>query len=239
MTAAYVDAATRRRSVLVAIMNNPDDLCRATSEGWYRIPQRRAPRRIGADFLAFYQTGKFKGAPEAQTVTFYAPTRRYRLLTRRELMPAEADHPRADDFYFRIDIGPLQRLERPVPATTLKRIAFIHTTFERLLTADDVRDLFPVHDPFEQLWLALREHRLRPLPNRIVGERPVDIALRARSGALGIRCTDNSHAQETGVEFGRTRWEMLNLSTLELEEDLAGCLRRIGAALLALGGSTL
>ena len=51
----YPDAETRRRTVLVAVMNNPEDLCRAASDGWYRIPQRRAPRRIGADYLAFYQ----------------------------------------------------------------------------------------------------------------------------------------------------------------------------------------
>ena len=59
MPAHYPDAEARRRTVLVAVLNNVDDLRRAASEGWYRIPQRRAPRRIGADYLAFYQTGAF------------------------------------------------------------------------------------------------------------------------------------------------------------------------------------
>ena len=81
---SYPDAETKRRTVLVVVLNNAEDLMRATTAGWYRIPQRRAPRRIAADFLAFYQTGAFQPQPEAQTITYFAATRRYRLLTRRE-----------------------------------------------------------------------------------------------------------------------------------------------------------
>ncbi|MBK8800056.1 MAG: hypothetical protein IPM07_28820 [Anaerolineales bacterium] len=102
-------------------------------------------------------------------------------MTRRELLPDEADHPRANDYYYRIDIGPLQRLERPVRATTFRRLTFIHTTVDRLLAAEDVKELFQVDDPFEQLWSALREHNLRPLKNRLTGDRPVRYyATRAR-----------------------------------------------------------
>ncbi|RIK36443.1 MAG: hypothetical protein DCC55_27325, partial [Chloroflexi bacterium] len=60
MPTLYPDAEARRRTVLVVVVNNAEDLRRAAAEGWYRIPQRRAPRRIGADYLAFYQTGAFK-----------------------------------------------------------------------------------------------------------------------------------------------------------------------------------
>jgi hypothetical protein len=235
----YPDVEAHRRTVLVAIINNAEDLRRAAAEGWYRIPQRTAPRRIGADYLAFYQTGAFKRQDEAQTVTYYAPTRRYRLLTRRELLPAEANHPRADDYYFRIDLGPLQRLARPIPAAKFHRVTFIHTTLEQLLTAQDVTDLFRQSDPFETLWQALREHGLRPLKNRLLGERPVDIALRARGGYLGICCVEESMAQERPLPLQADRWELLPLSHTQITQDLDGCLRRIGAALIQLGGSML
>jgi hypothetical protein len=239
MSSLYPDAEARRRTVLVAVVNNPDDLRRAASSGWYRIPQRRAPRRLGADYLAFYQTGAFGEQDEAQTVTYYAPTRRYHLLTRRELLPDEANHPRADEFYYRIDIGPLQRLPHPVPAGKYRRVTFIHTTLDRLLTAQDVVDLFIKDDPFETLWRALREHRLRPLKNRIVGEQPVDIALRARGGYLGINCREEGATQEVRPLATPDRWELLHLSTLRIQQDLPGCLRQIGAALIQLGGSVL
>lgn len=239
MSSFYPDAEARRRTVLVAVVNNPDDLRRAASSGWYRIPQRRAPRRLGADYLAFYQTGAFGAQDEARTVTYYAPTRRYHLLARRDLLPDEPDHPRADEFYFRIDIGPLQRLAQPVPAEKYHRVTFIHTTLERLLTAQDVADLFLKEDPFETLWRALREHRLRPLKNRIVGEQPVDIALRARGGYLGINCREEGATQEVRPVATSDRWELLHLSTLRIQQDLPGCLRQIGAALIHLGGSVL
>jgi hypothetical protein len=239
MTAHYPDAETRRRTVLVAVINNAIDLRRAAEEGWYRIPQRRAPRRIGADFLAFYLTAGCGNAEAAHTVPCYAPTRRYQLLTRAELLPQECGHPRANDYYYRVEIGPLEQLERPVPARTYHRVTFIHTTMERLLSAEDVLDLFRRSDPFEQLWGALREHNLRPLRNRLVGDCVVDITLRARGGYLGINCVEDATAQEQRLPLQPHHWSLLNLQAEQIEQDLSGCLRRIGAALIELGGSVL
>ena len=239
MSTRYPDAEARRRTVLVAIVNNMEDLRRAASDGWYRIPQRSAPRRVGADYLAFYQTSAFKAEAEAQTVTYYAPTRRYRLLTRRELLPAEADHPRAGDYYFRIELGPLQRLDVSIPAGAFRRVTFIHTTLDRLFTATTVTDLFYKEDPFETLWQALREHRLRPLKNRLLGEQPVDITLRARGGYLAINCSDERSAQELRQPMLADRWEVLCFSTAQIQQDLVGCLRQVGAKLIELGGSVL
>lgn len=243
MSVLYPDAEARRRSVLVAVVTNADDLRRAASEGWYRIPQRRAPQRIGADYLAFYQTGAFKGAPEAHSISFYAATRRYRLMTRRELLPQEPDHPRAADYYFRIEVGPFQRLEPSLPSATLRRITFIHTTLDRLLHAQDVRELFAQDDPFLKLWHALRANRLRPLKNRVVDDRPVDITLRARGGNLGIVVADPNQgatmAQEQRMAPRAERWELLWLPPVRVEQDMDGCLRQIGTALINLGGSVL
>lgn len=235
----YPSAEMRRRTALVAVVNNITDLQRAASQGWYRIPQRKAPRRIGADYLAFYQTGAFQAQEEAQTVTYYAPTKRYQLLTRGELVPDEPDHPRAEEYYFRIEIGPLQRLERPIPAGKFRRVTFIHTTFDHLLTAESVSGLFYKEDPFERLWQSLREHKLRPLPNRVVGDTPIDITLRARGGYLGIYCTDEVGTKEYRPLTLADRWEFLAFSTLTIEQELNRCLRQIGAKLIELGGSNL
>jgi hypothetical protein len=239
----YSDPAHRRRTVLVAVLNNAEDLRHAAAEGWYRIPQRTAPPRVGADYLAFYQTGAFGDQPEAQTITYYAATRRYRLMTRSELLPAEADHPRAQDYYFRIELGPMQRLESPIPSATMRRVTFIHTSFDRLTHASDVRDLFipTQEDPFHRLWDALRANRLRPLKNRLVGEQPVDITLRARGGNLGIVCAEPppTTIQESQIRPRTERWELLWLPVRRIDDDLDSCLRQIGAALITLGGSVL
>lgn len=228
-----------RRTVLVAVVNNRDDFRRIADEGWYRIPQRRAPDRVGADFLAFYQTSAFADSGEANTITWLASTERYRLATRSELIPDERDHPRAADYYYRVDLGALQRLPKPVQAATWRRLAFVHTTLGTLLRAQDVKDLVLENDPFDTLWDALRKNKLRPLRNRLVGNRPVDIALKARGGTLGINCRDLLSMQEERPPQLPERWQLLVLSSVQIEQDLNGCLRQIGAALLNLGGSVL
>jgi very-short-patch-repair endonuclease len=235
MDFAYSDPHLQRRTVLVAVVNQPEDLRRAASDGWYRIPQRRAPRRIGADYLAFYQTGAFQPQEESHTITWLAPVQRYHLLTRAELLPDEAKHPRAQDYYFRIAIGSLVRLDHPIPAAKYRRVTFIHTTLERLLRAEDITDLRRDDDPFDALWQALRDNRLRPLPNRLIGDWPADIALRARNGYLGIRYGDEADAlRDASLP---DHWRLLRMAPSQITGDLDGCLRRIGAELIDLGGA--
>jgi hypothetical protein len=143
--------------VLVAVINNRRDWDIAREQAWYRIPVKRAPKRVGADYLAFYLTGAF---PEDQRhrISSYAPIRAYRLATRATLLPDETDHPRAQDSYFKIEIGPLQQLARPVISLKLRRITFIPTTLTRLLNASEVKDLWDKDSLQDELWAALKTH---------------------------------------------------------------------------------
>ncbi|MGI6208069.1 MAG: hypothetical protein ACOYEW_07625 [Anaerolineae bacterium] len=126
--------------VLVAVLNNQADLGRARDEGWYRIPLGRAPIPLGAHYLALYLTSAF--GPERWAVRYLAEIERCEVKTRRDLIPEESDHPRAEGLYLCLRLGPLQPLERPVPARALRRVTFIPTTLERLLAAEDVRELW-------------------------------------------------------------------------------------------------
>lgn len=141
--------------VLVAVMNDPRALEIVRTEGWYRIPVRRAPIRVGADYLAFYQTAAF-GPEERWAVNYYAPIRRYRIVRRRDLLSQENDHPRANDKYYKIEIGPLEPLPHPIPSRRLRRITFILTTLKRLLTAEEINDLWLGSRVDEQLWESLK-----------------------------------------------------------------------------------
>ncbi|NWF79258.1 MAG: hypothetical protein HXY37_04315 [Chloroflexi bacterium] len=139
--------------VLVVVVPRPRDLALAREAGWYRVPLARVPARFAADYLAFYQTGAF-GA-ERWSVRYYAPVLRYRLTTRRELLPDEPEHPRAAERYYRVELGPLAALPLPVPAARLRRVVFIPTTFGQLRRAGDVRELWhPDEDawPGDELW---------------------------------------------------------------------------------------
>lgn len=142
--------------VLVAVVNNPEDLDRARTQGWYRIPFAHAPARIGADFLGFYLTGAFP-PEERWAVRWIAPVRGYHLATRRELIPEQPDHPRADARYYRVTLGELAALPHPVPSCRLRRITFIRTTLGRLLEAREINDLFIRSPAQERLWQALQQ----------------------------------------------------------------------------------
>ena len=81
-------------SVLIAVMNHLRDLERARDEHWYRIPVRSAPKFFPPDYVAFYFTRAFEA--DAFSIRWYAQVRGHELVTRRDLLPDEADHPRAN-----------------------------------------------------------------------------------------------------------------------------------------------
>lgn len=141
--------------VLVAVINNPRDLEIARILGWYRIPLRTAPKVIGVDYLAFYQTGAF--GDEKWRIQYIAPVRGHELTTRAELLRTETDHPRAKEEYYKIQLGELERLEQPILAEAWRRITFLYTTGEYLLRATKVNDLIVQSDERQLLWQALRE----------------------------------------------------------------------------------
>jgi hypothetical protein len=142
--------------ILVAVMNDPRDLEIARLLGWYRIPLRSAPKVIAVDYLAFYQTAAF-GEAGRWRIEWIAPVRGHELTTRGELLRDEPEHPHAQHEYYKIQLGPLRRLERPLPAAGWRRITFFYTTGERLLTAESVSDLAPAEAERAILWAALRE----------------------------------------------------------------------------------
>jgi hypothetical protein len=140
--------------VLVAVVPSLADWERICREGWYRIPLRRAPARIGADYVAFYHPKCF--GELRWTIHYYAPIRRYGVVSRRILLPQEAGHPRADELYYKLELGPLQRLPRPIPSIKLRRVTFIHTDLDTLLQANEIGDLWQREAPKERLWRGLQ-----------------------------------------------------------------------------------
>jgi len=141
--------------ILVAVMNNPRDLEIARLLGWYRIPLRSAPKVVAVDYLAFYQTGAFE--LDKGCIQYVAPVRGHELTTRGELLRDETDHPRSREEYYKLQIGSLVELPKPIPARTWRRITFFYTTGEYLLKAESINDLVVRDDERQLLWQALRE----------------------------------------------------------------------------------
>ena len=141
--------------ILVALLPTPRDLEIARLLGWYRIPLRTAPKVVAVDYLAFYQPSAF-GERSGQ-IEFIAEVRGHELTTRSELLKDEADHPRAREEYFKIQLGGLEKLREPIKTDKWKRITFLYSTGEYLINAKLMNDLVVQNEEREILWKNLRE----------------------------------------------------------------------------------
>jgi hypothetical protein len=141
--------------VLVCLLPTPRDLEIARLLGWYRIPLRTAPKVVAVDYLAFYQPSAFEA--RGGQIEFVAEVRGHELTTRSELLKDEADHPRAKEEYYKIQLGGLERLPQPIVADKWKRLTFLYTTGEYLLNAKLLNDLVVQNEEREILWKSLRE----------------------------------------------------------------------------------
>jgi hypothetical protein len=172
--------------VLVAFLPQPKDLEIARVLGWYRVPLRTAPKVIAVDWLAFYQPASF-GEDHKWCIQWAAPVRGHELTTRAELFKDQRDHPRANEEYFKIQLGPLVSLPNPVQAGTWKRVTFLYTTGERLLTSEQINQL-TVHDEERVvLWQALRERALQAQEYQVqdLPELPLSPDILSLFGMLG------------------------------------------------------
>jgi len=173
--------------ILTAIIPSMRDLEIARVLGWYRIPFRFAPKIVQVDFIAFYQTAAF-GKGHAHCVETFASIRGVELTTRREIIQNEPDHPRADEEYYKIQLGPLTQLKNPIRADKWKRITFLYTTGIRFANAKTINDLVVRSDEREVLWRSLREKaaEFQAQSGRDLQNKDLDENLLAMLGELNL-----------------------------------------------------
>lgn len=210
--------------VLIAVINHPRDLEIARVLGWYRIPHQHAPKTVQVDWLAFYQTAAF-GA-DKWSVRYCAPVRGHELTTRAELLRQEADHPRANALYYKLQLGQLSALPRPIPARRWRRVTFLYTTGERLLAAADLSEAVITSAERQLLWQALRERGLPAEPAPAEPALPeLDLSILCALGALTLRVS------ETPAPY-----PALHIQPAEVRTCLPDVLNRIEQAVNDLGG---
>ncbi|MBE0669289.1 MAG: hypothetical protein IH588_01765 [Anaerolineales bacterium] len=141
--------------ILVCLLPTPRDLEIARLLGWYRIPLRTAPKVVTVDYLAFYQPSAF--GEHGGKIEFIAQVKGHELTTRAELLKDEAGHPRANEEYYKIQLGGLERLKDPIRAEKWKRLTFLYSTGEYLVNAKLLNDLVVQNQEREILWKNLRE----------------------------------------------------------------------------------
>jgi hypothetical protein len=142
--------------ILVGILPDQRDLEIARLLGWYRIPLKSAPKVVDVDYVAFYQTNAF-GDEHRWKIEKFCPVRGHELVTRAELFRDEPDHPRANEEYFKISLGPIEQLSRPIQAGEWKRVTFLYTIGELFNKASTINQLVVRSEERQILWQNLRE----------------------------------------------------------------------------------
>ncbi|MDY6877492.1 MAG: hypothetical protein SWK90_15005 [Chloroflexota bacterium] len=177
--------------VLVAIMNNRRDFEIARDNGWYRIPQKHAPRSTTeAAALAFYFTQAF--GDEKWSIRWYGAVRGHELVRRRDLFPKEPDHPRANDPYYKLQLGPLMQLELAIHSLRWRRITFIETSWDRFTAAEEINDLYA--SGADGLYVTLKDEGFWPEREFELREGGVEytvgLAIPCREGTVAIAVGD-------------------------------------------------
>jgi len=180
--------------VLVGVINRKRDLDIARGEGWYRIPQAKMPRGVNAECIAFFLSRAFK--ERNGSICYYAERRGLELAYRHDLLPKEANHARADEVYYKVQLGELLEKDPPVLNPTRRSISFIYTTWDRFVTARQISDLYSQADYFvDRIFHALRNVG-------IISEHIWGAEYRNTPPSLRVLCQKGEITASTGIGNG-------------------------------------
>ena len=71
-----------------------------------------------------YYTKVFKDYKSA--IHYYAPIQGHELVARRDMIPSEPDHPRAGNWYYKLQLGPLEHKLSPIVSHRWPRVTHHH-----------------------------------------------------------------------------------------------------------------
>lgn len=222
--------ANIRNDVLVAIMNSKSDFLIAQNYNWYRIPVKSAPlivKNREIRFIAFYHTRVFEN--DKFTIKWFAKVTKIIVVKRKELLPDIKFDPKAENEYYKIEFEPLCELPKEIISVRHRRLLFVPTTIEKLLSAREINHLFN-DSPLEDIMWA------RFLENKITAERQfyfsvknipyfLDFAIFCKVRNINVECDgDKFHTGKKDVQADKTRsnilesygWSVLRFTTKDI-----------------------
>lgn len=221
--------------VLVVLMNNTRDMDIARNEHWYRVPAKHAPQHIAhARYLAFYLTKAF--GEQRWSIREYAPVCGHELVRRRDLFEGDVDHPRADDAYYKLQLGSLLQLSRPITSRIGRRVLFIATTGDKFSRAVELNDLLGTSHADDALWDALKAKEIAAERQVIVHDARsryrVDYWIPCIRGNIAIVLGESSRKLPKGKE-----WNVLRFSNDEIQAARDKCVHEVRRVVRDFGGT--
>jgi len=232
----------------VAIVPRKKDWEILKTQHWYRIPVKSAPEVINqVKFLAFYQPKVFEA--EKWSVNYCAEVLDLEIVKRIDLLPDESKHIRSGNKYYKITIGDLKALPGPIRSRRWRRITFIPTTFNQLLEAKEINDLYRTTPIEEKLYLSLKQEKIPAERQFFIYDTQktccLDFAIFCRDGKLNVECdgeayhsTKEAQIKDRKRDNGLTSigWSILRFSGKEIYQSSKDCVRQIKRTIKFLKG---
>ena len=235
-------------NTLIAIVPRKKDWEILKIQHWYRIPVKSAPEIINQiKFLAFYQPKVFEA--EKWSVNYYAEVKDLEIVKRIKLLPDEPNHARALNEYYKITIGELKQLPKPIRSRRWRRITFIPTTYNQLSAAKEVNDLYRTTPIEETLYRSMKQEKILAERQFFIydTQKPccLDFAIFCKDGNLNVECDgEEFHSSKEAQIKDRKRdndltsigWLILRFSGKEIYQSSKNCIRQIKRTIKLLKG---
>ena len=237
----------KEKLVLVGVVNRKKDLEIARKEHWYRIPLKHFPKRK-AKYLALYQTRVFD--KEGKAINYYASIKSSSLHKRRELLPDEQNHPRSEDYYYKINLGPLRATSCRIENRYGRRIGSAFTTLKELLRSKEISELFNIVPIEEIMRQALKKRRIKAIGGYSIMENKrlryrLDFAIFCQRGKINVECDDlrwHSQPKQRAKDKKRDHWlrkrgwRVFRFSGEEIKNNTSTCIKILKQTIQNLGG---
>lgn len=233
--------------MLVGVLKSQRDLDILFREKWYRIPLVHAPKRK-FDYIAFYQPLQF--GKRGKSIHYYAKVLSLKRKKRLELLPEEKDHPRSKNIYIKINLGKIIPLSRPIKNIIPRRINFGFTSFDRLMTAKDILELYSIAPTEQIIEKELKKEGIEPkaqfyVPVNKKKRYRLDFAIFCKGGKIAIEC-DNKKAHNLKSQRKKDQikdkvlqalgWKIMRFSEDEILFENKKCREKIKRQVFLLGG---
>ena len=199
-------------------------------------------------YIAFYQPALFRGS--GKCIKYYSRVLNSSIAIRKDLFPQEFEHPNADDYYFKINLGEINELADPIKNIIPRRVCFGFSTLRRLLESKDILQLYGVAPTEQIIENALKQAGIKTKAQHYIIKNlrkryRLDFAIFCNNGHIAIEC-DNKKAHSSKIQKAKDKaknvflcrkgWSVIRFSERKIIFDLPDCIKKVQLAVKMLGG---